>query len=256
MSVILLFMKMKALITADDFGFSSNINKAIIDVYTKHRITELSLMVDAYGTDEAVSLIKTHNIKNVGLHFSLCRVSRDGAMIKGKQYDEALSTWSSDQFIHAFDEEVDLFISKVGFAPSHIIGHKQIALHPKIVNHIADYCKKRNCYIRARVEHKTLTNTPLPPGILTGRIVDKILGFRYGSPSDMYTQYKNDIDTSRKDGAHSIEIFFHPGYAGEYEKSLTSFIQERIDDIHFLLSDEFMKLVEEEDLELVPSSRI
>lgn len=250
-------MKIKTLITADDFGFSKNINKAIIDAYTKHRVTELSLMVDAYGTDEAVSLIKTHNINDVGLHFSLCRVSRDGSMIKGKQYDEALSTWTGDQFTKAFDEEVNLFIKKVGFAPSHIIGHKQIALHPKVINHIADYCKKQNCYIRARVDHKTLTNTPVPNGMLTGRIVDKIFGFRYGSPVDMYTQYKQDLNLALKEGTvNSIEIFFHPGYAGEYEKSLTSFIQERIDDIYFLLSDEFLKLVKEENLELVPSSQI
>lgn len=250
-------MKIKTLITADDFGFSSNINKAIIDAYVRQRVTELSLMVDAYGSDEAISLIKTHNIRNVGLHFSLCRVARDGAMIKGKQYDETLSTWTSEQFTKAFDEEVDLFTKKVGFAPSHIIGHKQIALHPKVVNHIADYCKKEHCYIRARVDHKTLTNTPVPKEILMGKIVDKIFGFRYGSPVDMYMQYKKDIDDARKGGVvNSIEIFFHPGYAGEYEKSLTSFIQERIDDIHFLLSDEFLKLVKEANLELVSSSEI
>ena len=78
--------------------------------------------------------------------------------------------------------------------------------------------------------------------------------FKYGTPEEMYRQYKNDIrDTKGKRQFGSLEFVFHPGYAGEFEKGLTSFIQERIDDANFLLSDYFLRLVEEENLKLVSS---
>ena len=139
-------MSIKTLITADDFGFTSNINRAIREAYEKSRVTELSLMVDSYGTDEAVKYVRDNNVQNVGLHFSLLRVSK---------------------------------------------------------------------------------------GI-------KI----YGTPKEMYNQYKKDIqEAKQKHEFKSAEFIFHPGYTGEFEKGLTSFIQERIDD-------------KEEKLQLVTSSEI
>lgn len=51
-------MPIKTLVTADDFGFTNNTNQAIIEAYKKNRITELSLMVDCYGTADAVRYIK------------------------------------------------------------------------------------------------------------------------------------------------------------------------------------------------------
>lgn len=250
-------MQIKTLVTADDFGFSSNINRAIIDAYKKGRVTEMSLMIDSYGTDEAIKLIKEHKIIDVGLHFSLCRVTRDNKMIRGKEYDFVLNNWTSKQLEKAFDEEVEMFIRKVGYVPKHIIGHKHISLHPNLIKYVAEYCLKNNCYARTHIDHKTLKVTNIPQGIKIGRITDNVLAFCYGSPIQMYKLYKEKIvSLINKSNPSSIEIFFHPGYSGEFEKPLTSFIQERIDDINFLLSDYFLKLIREENLLLVPSSEI
>ncbi len=247
----------KTLVTADDFGFSPNINRAIIEVYEKGRATEMSLMVDCYGIDEAVKYIKDHKVENVGLHFSLCRVSRDGKIVKGKEYDEILGTWTKDQMTKAFDEEVALFQEKVGFAPKHIIGHKQIALHPKLVEYVANYCVKNNCYARSNVEHATLQKAKVPEGLIIGRTTQAKFTFKYGSPKEMYEEYKKDIEKTKTEyKLETAEFVFHPGYAGDFEKPLTSFIKERNDDVNFLLSDYFLNLVKEENLELVPSSQI
>jgi len=250
-------MGIKTLVTADDFGFSTNINRAIIDAYKKGRVTELSLMIDSYGTDEAVTLIREKNIKDVGLHFSLCRLTRDGKIIKGKEYDYVLANWTKEQLQTAFNEEIDLFVKKVGFIPKHVIGHKQIALHPKLLFHVADYCVKNNCYARANVKHKTLQNVSIPEGLKLGRVADQIFTFQYGSPEEMRALYKAEIESAKKQGSFkTAEFVFHPGYASDFEIPLTSFIQERKDDINFLLSDEFMKLINEENLVLTPSSQI
>jgi predicted glycoside hydrolase/deacetylase ChbG (UPF0249 family) len=248
---------MKTLITADDFGFTHDTNRAIVDAFEKHRITELSLMIDSHGTDEAIKYIRDNGVKDVGLHFSLNRLSRAGKTLQGKEYDEILNTWSKEQLINAFDEEVNLFEQRVGFVPKHIIGHKQIALHSKLVEHVADYCVRNNCYARKAAEHTTLKKAEIPSGLNIGRTVDRIFTFRYGNPEEMYFAYKNDIvEAKKKSNLISIEVLFHPGYAGEFEKGLTSFIQERIEDSNFLLSEYFLRLVEEEGLELVPSQEV
>ena len=247
-------MYIKTLVTADDFGYSPNINRAIIDCNEQKRVTELSLMVDCYGTDEAVRYIKENEVKNVGLHFSLVRLSKGGKVLRNNDYDQILETESQGTLIVDFLEEVELFEKLVGFKPSHIIGHKQIALHPKLVEYIGNYCVKNNCYARSKVKHKTLIGAVIPTGFNIGRTTEEKFTFKYGTPEEMYRQYKNDIrDTKGKRQFGSLEFVFHPGYAGEFEKGLTSFIQERIDDANFLLSDYFLRLVEEENLKLVSS---
>lgn len=250
-------MAIKTLVTADDFGFTQNINRAIFEAYEKSRVTELSLMVDSYGTDEAVKYIHNNKVQNVGLHFSLIRVSNGIKILRGKDYDDILEKWSGNQLAKAFDEEVKIFEQETGFKPKHIIGHKQIALHPKLVEYIGNYCVKNCCYARSNVTHKTLQATAVPEGFNIGRTTGEKFTFQYGSPEEMYNKYKKDIQNAKqKHDFKSAEFVFHPGYAGEFEKQLTSFIQERIDDINFLLSDYFLKLIKEEHLELVTSSEI
>lgn len=248
---------MKALITADDFGFTSNINRAIIDAYEKERVTELSLMVDSHGTKEAVSYIRDNTVEDVGLHFSLNRLSVNGKTLQGNDYDQLLNEWTTDTLQKAFDDEVSLFEDLVGFSPRHIIGHKQIDLHPKLYDYVAGYTRKNNCYVRGYVAHETLKSGGTTKESFRGRTVDSILAFRYGPPEKMYEAYTTDIQKFYSDPKiKAIEILFHPGYPEEFEKSFTSFIQERIDDIQFLLSDKFLQLVSGQKLELVPSSGI
>jgi len=246
------YMSIKTLVTADDFGFSQNINRAIIEAYEKGRVTELSVMIDSFGTDEAVKYIKENDVNNFGLHFSLCRVSRDGRMFR--EYDETLANWSSEKLCQAFDEEINLFVQKFGVVPKHVIGHKQIALHPKLIDHVANYCQKNDCFARSYVKHATLQKAEVPDGLVIGRTTDEKFTFRYGNPEQMYAQYKTDITEAKKRHQFdSAEFVFHPGYASDFERPLTSFIQERNDDINFLLSDNFAQLIKEEDLILVPS---
>lgn len=249
-------MKIKTLVTADDFGFSQNINRAIFDVHEKGSVTELSLMVDSYGTDEAVAYIRKHQLEHVGLHFSLCRVARDRKMIHGNEYEPVLRDWSPEQLHQAFDEEVALFVEKVGYTPRHVIGHKQIALHDKLREYISAYCRKHDSYARRYVTHPTLVGEAPEDQQQLGRVVDRVLTFQYGSPEEMYVVYKSQVQAASKSGVKSIEFVFHPGYPGEFERNLTSFIEERKNDASFLLSQWFQKLISEEELQLVTSDEI
>jgi chitin disaccharide deacetylase len=63
---------MAALIfNADDLGLSPGVNKGIVDCYKNGVVNSASLMTTTKYFEEAVALIKEHNLSNIGLHFNL-----------------------------------------------------------------------------------------------------------------------------------------------------------------------------------------
>ena len=60
------------IINADDFGYKSSVNKAILYCYENEIINSTSLMVNTPGFEEAVEMIHSNSvIKNVGVHVNL-----------------------------------------------------------------------------------------------------------------------------------------------------------------------------------------
>jgi len=57
---------------ADDLGFNTSINGAILHCFEKEYINSTSLMVNMGGFDEAVDIIARNNsVRNIGLHINL-----------------------------------------------------------------------------------------------------------------------------------------------------------------------------------------
>ncbi len=63
----------RVIINADDFGFSSGVNRAIIEAHERGVLTSTSLMVTGEAFDEAVTLAQAHPKLAVGLHLVLAR---------------------------------------------------------------------------------------------------------------------------------------------------------------------------------------
>ena len=62
---------MKVLVVnADDFGYSSGINRGIIQAHEKGIVTSTSVMVDGPAAEEARNLAKYQKL-SVGLHFNI-----------------------------------------------------------------------------------------------------------------------------------------------------------------------------------------
>jgi hopanoid biosynthesis associated protein HpnK len=61
----------KLTITADDFGYSSTVNQAIIQAHIEGVLTHTSLMVTGKACQEAVQLAKEHPSLAVGIHLVL-----------------------------------------------------------------------------------------------------------------------------------------------------------------------------------------
>ena len=64
-------MLTKLIINADDFGYSTPRNKAIVECFEKRYITQTTLMVNMPGCDEAVEWARQNGFANkVGLHLN------------------------------------------------------------------------------------------------------------------------------------------------------------------------------------------
>src|ERR1700674_5214547 len=61
------------IVTADDFGFSREVNAGIIRAHREGILTAASLMVAAAARDEAVGLARENPNLDVGLHLVVCR---------------------------------------------------------------------------------------------------------------------------------------------------------------------------------------
>lgn len=65
-------LKSNIIANADDFGFNSSVNKAILFCFEKEYINSATLLTNTPGFDEAVQIIKDNPcIKNVGVHINL-----------------------------------------------------------------------------------------------------------------------------------------------------------------------------------------
>ncbi|WP_141565564.1 ChbG/HpnK family deacetylase, partial [Anaplasma marginale] len=65
-------MKRFAIVNADDFGISAEVNRAIVAAHDRGILTSTSLMVTGDAAAAAVELAKNRPELAVGLHLVLC----------------------------------------------------------------------------------------------------------------------------------------------------------------------------------------
>jgi len=245
-------MSKKIIITADDFGFTDNTNKGIIETVEQGATTEASLMVNCYGSDNAMQYAKENNWNNVGIHLQLFDTTKDEKPFRGKDYDQILKEWSADKLLRKLKAEIVKFEDFFGTTPSHINGHKQLHFNPKVIDYIFDYASKNNMYVRKWGDFETSTTIDNDLKFVKNKFKeyniktsDYLLGFEYdfNNPENATDNYKGLIDNSTEDSI--IEILFHPGYYEDFEASLTSFLKERETDRKLLCSKKFEDMLRE-----------
>jgi len=160
----------RLIVNADDFGKSSEINRAVIEAYQRGILTSASLMVNEPGLAEAVDLAKANPGLGIGLHLTLLcghAAIRDGSnsilidpsgafkrgpVASGWQYfftrglRQPLRLEIAAQFRKFFD---------TGLALDHVNGHLHMHLHPTVFNLLLESPE------RTRITHMRLTRDPL-----------------------------------------------------------------------------------------------
>jgi len=142
------------IINADDFGFSHDVNAAIIQAHEEGILTSTSLMVTGDAAQEAIALAKNHPHLAVGLHLVLvCGKSvLPPAQIphlvdsQGNFSHNPTQAGLNYQFNQATRAELRLEISaqlekfrNSGLNLAHVDGHLHLHVHPVILNILTEF---------------------------------------------------------------------------------------------------------------------
>ncbi|MBI4853018.1 MAG: hopanoid biosynthesis-associated protein HpnK [Acidobacteria bacterium] len=166
-------MRKKLIVNADDFGYSTAVNQAIIKAFDQGILTSCSLMVGEEAFSEAVELAKSRPKLAVGLHLVLIcgRAVLPASEIpnlvdsKGNFPLDPFSTGVKYYFSSAAQKElrkeiyaqVEKFAS-TGLAFSHIDGHLHLHMHPTVFAILAEAAEKFGVK-RVRLPRETLIHT-------------------------------------------------------------------------------------------------
>lgn len=141
-------------INADDFGFSDDVNTAIIQAHEEGILTSTSLMVTGDAAQNAIALAKNHPHLAVGLHLVLvCGKSvLPPAQIphlvdsQGNFSDNPTQAGLNYQFNQATRAELRLEIAaqlekfrNSGLNLAHVDGHLHLHVHPVILNILTEF---------------------------------------------------------------------------------------------------------------------
>jgi predicted glycoside hydrolase/deacetylase ChbG (UPF0249 family) len=154
----------RLIINADDFGFTSGVNRAIVEAHTRGVVTSSTLMANGLAFAEAAELVKTVPQLSVGCHIVLI----DGdPVLAGNQLPSLIVRDSAARFrdslkgfaARAIAGGIDLDevtaeataqirkLQNAGIAVSHIDTHKHTHLFPRILRALLRAAK--SCGVRA-----------------------------------------------------------------------------------------------------------
>jgi len=142
----------RLVVTGDDFGFSSGVNRAIIEAHRRGILTHASLMVAGDASAEAVHLARAHPTLAVGLHLVLVSgravlpPSRIPHLVDGRGHFRggpwrsglraALVPAAGAETRQETRAQLERF-AETGLPLSHVDGHHHMHLHPVVLDTLA-----------------------------------------------------------------------------------------------------------------------
>ena len=240
------------IITADDFGLSPGVNRAVEKAWRDGILTCASIMPAGDGFDEAVAIARRNPGLQVGLHLTLLQgvsvlpPSSIPELVNGagRFSDNPVSTgmrYFFDRGLYCqLKREIEAQIVRVleaGIPLSHIDGHLNIHLHPTVFRILAELMPRYGIssfrLSRERLRH----NLEFDRERLTGKALERVifggladnarpqlesLGIHYTgevkgvlNSGRMTESYLLNILDGLQDGM--TEIYFHPGILPDEE---------------------------------------
>ena len=171
------------IVNADDFGYTSGVNRAIVEAHRTGIVTSTSLMATGAAFEDAVQRSRSNPALDIGCHLNLVEgrpLSSPGRiphLVKpnGKFYNlvglglrVAAGRVPMSEVEREFDAQTEKIIA-AGIRPSHLDTHQHTHLHPKIAAVLAGVGERYGIrWVRRLCENCT---PPLREGAWRRRIV-------------------------------------------------------------------------------------
>ena len=133
----------KLIVNADDFGYRTQINNAIIYAYKNGVVRSTSMLVNREGFDEAVMLAKENPGLGIGLHIDLDKffdIEHGVGTVKGWLNNNIPS---QDIIKSEIRQQIEKLLS-AGITIDHFDSHHHTHLFPDILSIVIDLCKEYN----------------------------------------------------------------------------------------------------------------
>lgn len=226
----------KLIVVADDFGLTRSVNEGILRAYRDGIVTEISLELNAPGTDDALKSIIKYKLKHVGVHLLLHSWKETGSFYHRDDYMRLFKKSTASHIRTLAQKEFALFEKILERKPSHIIPQKGIHGNLKVLESIISYAKSYN--IPVRIPRTDLVGD-FHDENYAAEIMVKRSGIKttqhmiaYVSGSDI-AEIRSRLlkDLGNVHEGESTELMFHPGYVDEELLRYTSLRYERARDV-------------------------
>ena len=151
----------RLIINADDFGYTSGVNRAIVEAHTRGVVTSSTLMAKGAAFAEAAQVAKAMAQLSIGCHVVLIDgepaldAEKLPSLTKARRFRDGLKTFAAGALAGRIDaREVSAeavaqirTLQAAGISVSHVDTHKHTHLFPKILRPVLRAAKE--CGVRA-----------------------------------------------------------------------------------------------------------
>ncbi|HYD35095.1 MAG TPA: ChbG/HpnK family deacetylase [Vitreimonas sp.] len=233
-------------LVADDFGLTPGINRGCIAAIQTGILTELSLMMDSPATAEGVKAVLDNNIHGLGIHITLHDIVGTGRYLKTDDYKQLLAEAPAATLANRVRVELQKFEELTGRIPTHINGHKNCHLHPKVIDVVNEYALQHDIFVRPLIAFsdgnsagQDMNDVLLQRGV---KLTDYIFEHIVGSFDEAQQGFVEDF-TMVADNTVT-EFFFHPAYVDDLLRQFSSLVGDRERDVKLLTDSEFKNQLE------------
>ena len=241
-----------AIVTADDFGVSHQVNEAVEQAHREGILTVTSLMVTGAAAADAVARAKANPTLGVGLHIALAEtppalppaqipdlVDETGAF-RIESLPVALALVAKASVRRQLEAEIDAqfaLFAATGLPLDHVNTHKHMHMHPVIAATLLKVGKRHGMKaMRAPVEYRDMLAEPVTgldiakpfarrvqrSGRKAGvKVPDRVFGLAWSGA--MHAERLRSILETLPDG--TSEIYLHPA-TGHYPLSAPTYQYE------------------------------
>ena len=277
-------MTKRLIINADDFGLTEDVNRGIIECYSRGAVTDISLFAVGESYEDAVRLAKKNGIDKLGVHLALTRSFKPASPF-GKipslvekngqfpgDYIEFLVKFFAGRVnggeIYTELKNQILKIKKEGFKISHVDGHQHVHMVPGILKIAVRLMREEGIeYIRFPMEKvNLLTKLGEPRNIvrnlslsfmcgISGRLLES-LGAKH---NDFFIGHFHAQSLTRADLFSAIEhlknglteLGCHPGYFTPEMKKRHPRYKSCEEELNVLCDKSFIEAIKNNSIELV-----
>lgn len=242
----------RLIITSDDFGLSTGVNRAVLHAWNDGILTGASIMAGGGAFDEAVYIAKTNPKLQIGLHLTLVHGTAVLPQCEIPDLVDKYGNFSNNPVLtgmrYFFDKglykqlkrEIKAQIERVidsGIQLSHIDGHLNIHLHPTVFGILTELMPRYGIKTFRLAQERLIHNLQFDRKRILGKYIEKLifglltsharpelnrLSISYAvevkgvlNSGRMTEGYLLNIMDGIQDGL--TEVYFHPGILPDEE---------------------------------------